>query len=886
MNIRNIGSKTRSVFFAMALVAAAAGAATKDERTVVFLGDSITHQNIWPTFVERYLIEHNPELRYRFVNAGVGGDTAKNCLNRLHEDVAPYNPDEIVIMFGMNDLRGCHWADPFGEKEETCAKEQLADYERNLRNLRVRLLKDTPDARLIWCTPSIYDDTAALDMPCNSNRNTIVLRRAAGIVRALGQESGDKVVDFNGPMTAWNLEHQKADPKYSLIAVTDRTHPGVSGAFFMACEFLKQTGHDPEAANPTVPWPPSPISRLLAERDKFVQRERLLSMIRWYLRQQDTISDIDDMKQVEAFARKVAKSKDYFDVRVKTYIAEWRKENREDIRAGLERIDAEIARVCVAAGSAGNETRDLVIYGGTPAAVSAAVKAKDMGLDVVMVSPDRHIGGLTVSGLGFTDSGNTSAIGGLARQFYHRIYGAYRGQKVDVRGQDTKGVCHEDETMWVFEPHVAEKVIADWLAEKKVEVVRGELLDRRPGGVEKTGGRIRGIRTLSGRTFCGRYFIDATYEGDLMAAAGVPYRVGRESNAEFNETWNGNQPGCTAHDHRFKAKVSPYRVPDDPKSGLCFGIGPSEEGEKGVGDRRVQAYCYRLCLTDVASNRVAFAKPAGYRADDYELLRRVYATGWDETFWKFDRIPRGKTDTNNHGPMNMDVIGMSDEWPEASYARREELARAHRDYQRGLLYFLTTDPGVPAATRERMSRWGLAADEFTDNDNWPWHLYVREGRRMVGAYVTSDHDCLGERPDPRQGTRLGAIGMGSYTLDSHNVRRYVTKDGGTQNEGDIGCRPKNPYPIDYGSIVPKKQDCENLLVPVAVSATHAAFGSIRMEPVFFILGESAATAAAFAAKDARAVQDVDVAALRARLRADGQRFDVSIRCFNGKGTRE
>lgn len=516
---------------------------------------------------------------------------------------------------------------------------------------------------------------------------------------------------------------------------------------------------------------------------------------------------------------------------------------------------------------------DLVIYGGTPAAVSAAVKATDLGLSVIVVSPDLHVGGLSVSGLGYTDSGNTKAIGGLSREFYHRVYDVYKDQDIRLEGQDTKAMCHDDKTMWTFEPHVAETVIARWLAEKKVEVVRGERLDRAPGGVVKEQGAIRSFRTLSGKTYAGRYFIDATYEGDLMAAAGVPYSVGREANAVYGEKWNGNQPGVKHHRHRFAADVSPYKVPGDPASGLCEGVGTSAEGERGTGDRRVQAYCYRMCFTDVEANRVPFAKPEGYRADRYELLRRVYATGWDETFAKFDRIPNGKTDTNNHGPVSFDFLGMSDEWPEATYARREELARAHRDYQAGLLYFLANDPGVPESVRTRMSKWGLAKDEFTDNGNWPWHIYVREGRRMLGEYVTTEHDCLGEPPHPNQGVRRGSVGMGSYAIDSHNVRRYVTPAGFVQNEGDIGVKPKKPYPIDYGSIVPKKGDCTNLIVPVAVSASHAAFGSIRMEPVFFILGESAATAVAQAAEDSRAVQDVDVARLRARLVADGQRLD-------------
>jgi len=527
----------------------------------------------------------------------------------------------------------------------------------------------------------------------------------------------------------------------------------------------------------------------------------------------------------------------------------------------------------------GAEVFDLVIYGSSPAAVTAAVKAKSMGLEPVVVSPDRRVGGLSASGLGFTDSGNTAAIGGLAREFYHRIYLAYqkpeawRWQRMEdfkESGQGTKAICHEDQTMWTFEPHVAEQVFAAWLAESKVAVRCGELLDRGSGVVRK-GGRIAAIKTLSGRVYRGRYFIDATYEGDLMAAAGVPYRVGREDCSEFGEKWNGNQVGVLHHRHHFRDwNISAYKTPGDPSSGLCGEIDPAEPGVRGKGDRRVQAYCYRLCLTDDERNRIPFAKPEGYDPSRYELLRRVYAKGYSETFAKFDRIPNHKMDSNNHGPFNFDYLGGSYEWPEASYAKREAIAAEHRRYQQGLLYFIANDPSVPADVREKMSKWGLSKDEFADNGGWPYSIYVREGRRMVGEYVMTEHDCLGDAVHPSQGRSYGSVGMGSYTLDSHNVRRYVTPDGCVQNEGDIGVHPKQPYGIDYGSIVPRKGDCGNLLVPVALSATHTAFGSIRMEPVFMVLGESAATAAALAAADSRAVQDVAYPELAARLRADGQ----------------
>ena len=526
---------------------------------------------------------------------------------------------------------------------------------------------------------------------------------------------------------------------------------------------------------------------------------------------------------------------------------------------------------------------DLVIYGSSPAAVSAAVKATDMGLKPVIVAPARHIGGLSVSGLGYTDSGNTGAIGGLARDFYRRIYRAYqrpeawKWQKAEdfkEDGQGTKAMLHDDGTMWTFEPHVAEQVFIEWMAERRVDVRRGEYLDREKG-VVKQDGRIVSVATLSGNVYKGRYFIDATYEGDLMAAAGVAYRVGREDGSEFGERWNGNQVGVLHHKHHFRDwRISPFKVPGDPSSGLCAEIDASAPGVRGKGDGRVQAYCYRVCMTDDPRNRIPFTKPEGYDPARYELLARCYAKGYDETFRKFDRIANHKTDTNNHGPLNADWLGGSYEWPEASYARRAELAKAHRDYQMGLYYFIANDPSVPEKVRNAMSKWGLAKDEFVENGGWPYEIYVREGRRMVGEYTMTEHDCLGTPRHSAQGRSYGPVGMGSYSLDSHNVRRYVTAEGYVQNEGDIGVGVKNPYGIDYGSLVPRKAECENLVVPVALSATHAAFGSIRMEPVFMLLGESAATAVAFAARDGRAVQDVDYPELAARLRADGQVLEM------------
>jgi hypothetical protein len=535
---------------------------------------------------------------------------------------------------------------------------------------------------------------------------------------------------------------------------------------------------------------------------------------------------------------------------------------------------AVLAAGCRMAGPRAVEA-DVVVYGGTSAGVAAAVQAAKMGKSVVLVGPDRHLGGLSSGGLGYTDSGNTQAVGGLAREFYGRIYrrysddGVWRWQKISEfknEGQGSRSRVEGEQTMWTFEPRVAEAVFDEWVAENRVPVYRDEWLDRAKG-VVKRGGRIASIAMLSGKTFRAKVFIDATYEGDLMAAAGVSYHVGREANSVYGEAWNGVQlEAYKHHRHYFMTPVSPYKVPGDPSSGALFGVSAEPPGKTGDGDRRVQAYCFRTCLTRHAPNRVPFPKPEGYDPANYELLLRDLLTGRKDFFEKFDLIPNLKTDTNNHGAFSSDFIGMNYDYPDASYERRREIVRAHEDYQKGYYYFVANDPRVPAALREEMARWGLAADEFKDNGNWPHQIYVREARRMIGQRVMTEHDTLNKTQvaDP--------VGMGSYTLDSHNCQRYITADGAVQNEGDVGVRTRGPYRISYGSIVPRKAECENLFVPVCLSSSHIAFGSIRMEPVFMILGQSAATAAAHAIDEGKAVQDIDYARLRGRLEADGQRF--------------
>jgi hypothetical protein len=532
---------------------------------------------------------------------------------------------------------------------------------------------------------------------------------------------------------------------------------------------------------------------------------------------------------------------------------------------------------------------DLVVYGGTSAGVISAVQAARMGQSVILVCPERHLGGLSSGGLGWTDTGDKTVIGGLAREFYHRIWRHYQDPAAWIwqareaygnRGQGTPAIDGDRRTMWIFEPHVAERVFEEWVAEHSIPVHRDEWLDRE-SGVLLQGTRIVSITMLSGKTYRGRMFIDATYEGDLMAAARVDYHVGREAQTVYNEQWNGVQTGVLHHRHHFGVlpeKISPYVIPGDPSSGLLPRIHGEHPGDYGQGDKKVQAYCFRMCLTDHPDNRVPFPRPDRYDPAQYELLLRIFAAGWRETFHKFDPIPNRKTDTNNHGPMSTDNIGYNYDYPEASYERRQEILREHRDYQQGWLYFIANDPRVPTEVQQEMNRWGLARDEFTDNEHWPHQLYVREARRMIGLHVMTENELLRRRPTPHP------IGMGSYTIDSHNVQRYITPEGYVQNEGDIGVPTPGPYAIAYGAIVPRRGQCQNLLVPVCVSSSHIAFGSIRMEPVFMILGQSAATAAALALELNVPVQDVPYENLRQRLLKDEQIVELPAAGASSRST--
>ena len=507
---------------------------------------------------------------------------------------------------------------------------------------------------------------------------------------------------------------------------------------------------------------------------------------------------------------------------------------------------------------------DVVVYGGTSGGIAAALQTRRMGKSVMLIEPGRHLGGLTSGGLGATDIGNKAAIGGISREFYRRVakhYSRPEAWKWEKPQQYQSGRQRSgEEEMWTFEPHVAEQIYRGMLEEAGATVVLGERLDLKKG-VALAEGRITAITMESGNKFTGRMFIDATYEGDLLAKAGVAYHVGREANSVYGETLNGVQP--LLKKHQFHVKVDPYKTPGDPASGLLPGVHGEDPGQQGAGDKRVQAYNFRMCLTDVPQNRLPFPKPAGYDPLRYELaLRTILAGQWDGLGNPI-MMPNRKTDTNNNGAFSSDNIGMNYDYPDGDYATRDRIFQDHVTYQQGWCWFLANDPRVPEKIRDQVGRWGLATDEFVDHGNWPHQMYVREARRMIGEYVMTQHNCQGRE------VASDSVGLAAYTMDSHNVQRYV-HEGRVVNEGDVQVGGFSPYAISYRSLIPKQSECTNLLVPVCLSATHISYGSIRMEPVFMVLGQSAATAACQAIEAQVPVQRVDYSKLRERLLADQQ----------------
>ena len=486
---------------------------------------------------------------------------------------------------------------------------------------------------------------------------------------------------------------------------------------------------------------------------------------------------------------------------------------------------------------------DVCVYGGAPGGVTAAVQAARQGKRVALLVFNNHLGGMSSSGLGATDLGSpdTSYIQGMSREFYQRI-----GAKYGRRG-----------VQWSFEPHVAEAVFNDLVREAKVTVY----LNRRLAKTTLEQKRITKIATEDGDMFRAKVFVDASYEGDLLKQAGVSYTAGREANSQYGETINGIQRRTSGNN--LPNGIDAYIKKGDPSSGLLSGVNASAGGPDGSADSKIQAYCYRMCLTKTPNNRIPVGQPAGYKESDYELLFRAIEVGQKGRFFKLDGMPGGKTDSNNTGGISCDYIGYNYEYPESDYATRAKIAKAHENWQRGLIWTLQNHPRVPEAIRKEYAPWGLPADEFKDNNHWPYELYIREARRMVSDYVMAEKNCTGEAVAP------DSAGLARYTMDSHNCQRYVANKQ-VKNEGDVQKRLKAPFPVSYRSLVPKKEQCSNLLVPWSVSASHVAFASIRMEPVFMILGQSVGSAACLTIDEHCAVQKVPYEKLKAQLIKNGQ----------------
>ena len=518
----------------------------------------------------------------------------------------------------------------------------------------------------------------------------------------------------------------------------------------------------------------------------------------------------------------------------------------------------------------GEEEFDLVVYGGTSAGIVAAVQAARLGRSVIIVEPSAHLGGLTTGGLGATDLGTADAIGGVSREFYQRIRDYY--QNDDVWIHEEKQVTGATDAMWGFEPHVARKIYLQMLEEYDIPVIMQDRLQLNPRSVEKRNNKIVSFETEEGNIYRGKIFIDATYEGDLLAMTGVSYHVGREANSVYDETLNGIQKVRT-HNHIFPGFVDPYITPGNHSSGILPGVHNDDPGIDFEGDHRVQAYCFRMCLTDVPANQVAFSRPEGYDEMEYELLLRNFEAGENRIPWLPGRMPNRKTDTNNRWGFSTNKIGINYRYPDGNYIERESIIEEQEHYQKGLMWTLANHPRVPVNVREEISKWGLAADEFTNNGSWPTQIYVREARRMTGEYVMTEHDCR------RVQIADDSVGLGSYQMDSHNVQRYITEMGCVQNEGNIEVSTGGPYAIPYRSILPRRKECGNLLVTCAISSSHIAFGSIRMEPVFMILGQSAATAASLALEERTDLHDIKYSGLKDKLLEDEQRLTVDTERF-------
>ncbi len=513
---------------------------------------------------------------------------------------------------------------------------------------------------------------------------------------------------------------------------------------------------------------------------------------------------------------------------------------------------------------------DVVVYGGTPGGITAAIQVAKMGKSVALIETTAHVGGIMTNGLGVTDIDsqkafqNSVSVGGLALEYYRRIAKIYGREAEFEEAWRTRTKKH---ALWSHEPGVGEKVLMDWLAENKVSVfTRSRLIEKR-NAVSMKGTTIRRIRMEDGRTFSAGIFIDATYEGDLLAATGISTVIGREANAQYNETLNGVR-GETTH-AQFSVKVDPYKVQGRPESGLIHTIQAGDIGTPGAADKHLQAYCFRAVLTPVPENRVPFREPPGYNRSTYEIYVRYLEAG-GHLLWPWVSVPNSKSDLGAWHDLSHNLYGMNVDYPGGSYATRRRVYDEHRFFTEGLFYFLANDTAVKRLApdmQKEWASWGLAKDEFKDNGNWPHQFYVRDARRMVSEYVITEHHILKPNPTPVE----DPVGVAFWPPDVHSVRRIV-KDGFAYNEGFVFEPFGNwrPLPVAYRALVPRKNECTNLLTPTCPSSTHIAYGAIRLEWTFMVLGQSVATAAVMALEEGKPVQEVDYLQLKTKLQEQGQ----------------
>lgn len=545
----------------------------------------------------------------------------------------------------------------------------------------------------------------------------------------------------------------------------------------------------------------------------------------------------------------------------------------------------------------GGYDTDVLIYGATPGGITAAIQIARMGKSVMLVEPTTHIGGATTGGLVWTDYGEEGVVGGLAGEFYSRVTEHYKSPAAWKVDDPERERLLSGKYIKSFEPRVADSVFRKMLAEAGIEVITGERLDLKHG-VTVENGAIRSVTFESGKTVTARIFIDTGYEGDLMALAGVSYHVGRESRDTYNESAAGVLGEDTilgksvAEFRAYKGLFQPKRYfnrvdvyipgaenmpiakvnPYDDEGNLLFGIQDVPLEPEGTGDSKVQAYNVRIVLTTDTSNFIPFARPDDYDSTKYELLARYIAAHRldkiRQIFFKIDPVPNLKTDINDGCPFSTDYIGANWDYPEGDYKRREEILADHHSFTKGLIWFAGNDPRVPESIRKEVRRYGYPKDEYVNSNHWTPQVYIRETRRMIGEYVMTQRDIVEET------TKEHSIGMGSYDLDSHHLQRVVTPQGDVINEGNFTIRLDRPYEIPYEAIIPKREECTNLLVPVCLSSSHVAFGSIRMEPVYMVLGQAAGTAAVLAIDNDQDVQRVDYSVLREHLVEAGQTLNL------------